>query len=176
MPCCQAFQVSCKEPHHPFFIAQTRDALCCHVGTPAVVRQQTARHTPEAFPVTPKLQMTMPCLRLVHLPQHLTKCVKQVWWKLSAGQNSRLYKHSLRTGTTTQVSDVGTAAAILSLAVDGAGRVWMGHENGLVQAWCSSFHSPICQLSKVSTADVRYNVCPSCCGTMYWVAAMLWLS
>ena len=80
----------------------------------------------------------------------------QVWWTLAAGRNSRLYTHDLGTAITTELPDVGTDATILSLSADGAGRVWMGHQNGLVQAWCANFQSPICQLTKMSAADVRY--------------------
>ena len=59
----------------------------------------------------------------------------QVWWTLTSGHKSTLYIHDLRTASTVQLPDVGSDAAILSMDVDGAGRVWLGHKHGLVQVF-----------------------------------------
>ena len=74
---------------------------------------------------------------------------------LVGGSKSGVYAHDVAKATTTQLSDSNCNAAVLSLGVDGSGRVWMGHKGGLVQVWCTVFQSPICQWSQLCPTDIR---------------------
>ena len=66
----------------------------------------------------------------------------------------RVCVHSVVDGTTSELSSKGDAA-ILSMGVDGCGRVWLGHQGGCVQVWCSVYHTHITQESHLTSADVR---------------------
>ena len=81
----------------------------------------------------------------------------QVWWTLSSNgtSTSRVYAHDVAKQTTTELPGTGTTAAVLALAADGSGHVWMGHQGGLVQVWCAVCQRQICDWSDMSPNDVR---------------------
>ena len=79
----------------------------------------------------------------------------QVWWTLEREHKSRVYTHDMAKNVTAELLDIGSDAAVISLGVDGAGRVWMGHRGGLVQVWCAVTHCRLCHWSHMSPANIR---------------------
>ena len=67
----------------------------------------------------------------------------------------RVCVHSVDDNTTTELLCSKSDAAILSMGIDGSGRVWLGHQGGLVQVWCSMYHTLITQESLLTSANVR---------------------
>ena len=95
------------------------------------------------------------------LPSKYVPFVK-VWWTVRADKTSKVCVYSVLDGMTHKLPCCGnTTAAVLSMSVDGSGRVWLSHQGGLLQVWCSLYHMPITQKCHIMLADVRSTSSPS---------------
>lgn len=82
-------------------------------------------------------------------------CGLKVWWAVEGDNSGRVYVHNVFEGTTQQLPCCGTTAAVLSMGIDGSGRVWLAFQQGLLQVWCSLYHTLVAQQSSMMMADIR---------------------
>ena len=79
----------------------------------------------------------------------------QVWWTLGGDNSGGVSVYNVLDGTTLELPRCGMTAAVLSMGVDGSGRVWLGIQGGLLQVWCPVYLTLIAQQSCMMLADVR---------------------